>query len=72
MSSRWVSLLELLVVLSFVLGWGVLELVALGLDWRRAEERAKQAAASAASGTAADIAPRDGGSDRDPGSRAPS
>jgi hypothetical protein len=33
--SPWLGLIELLVVLLFVLGWGILELVGLRLDKRR-------------------------------------
>jgi uncharacterized membrane protein YsdA (DUF1294 family) len=39
------GLLELVIVFTFVLGWAVIELVAMSLDKRRAErQRAEQAA----------------------------
>jgi hypothetical protein len=69
MSGHWGGLIELLVVLSFVMGWAVLELVTLRMD-RRAHEAARQAAASAASGTAAATEPRDAAGDPDPRFRA--
>jgi hypothetical protein len=34
-----IGLIEMFVVLAFVLGWGILELVTLGIDKRRAAER---------------------------------
>jgi hypothetical protein len=35
MHRPWLGLIELLVVLSFAAGWGILELVALRMDRRR-------------------------------------
>ena len=40
------AFLELFIVLGFALGWGVLELVGLRLDKRRAEEKARASADS--------------------------
>lgn len=48
--SSWLGLIELGVVLAFVLGWGVLELVGLRMDRRRREEAERVAATSAAPG----------------------
>lgn len=50
--SGWLGLIELGVVLVFVLGWGVLELVGLRMDRRRREEAERAAARSAAPGEA--------------------
>ena len=44
MNSPWLGLLELFIVLGFVVGWGVLELVGLRLDKRRREREAAQRA----------------------------
>jgi len=38
MNSKWMAFMELFVVFGFVLGWAVLELVALRLDKRKAKE----------------------------------
>jgi hypothetical protein len=47
-----VAFLELFIVLGFALGWGILELVGLRLDRKRAEEKARAAAASTESESA--------------------
>lgn len=40
-SNSWLGLIELFVVLAFVLGWGILELVGLRLDRQREAEKQK-------------------------------
>jgi hypothetical protein len=40
--SSYLGLLELILVFGFVLGWGVLELVGLGLDRARERDRSKE------------------------------
>lgn len=44
MEFEWLDLIEMLVVLMFVLGWGAVELYTLRLDKRRAEEEQRAAA----------------------------
>jgi hypothetical protein len=58
MSGHLGGLLELLVVFAFVLGIGVVELVALRYDRRRTPPPPDAASRDAASGTAAAPAPR--------------
>lgn len=41
-SPPWLGLIELFVVLLFVLGWGVLELVCKRMDRRREAERKRE------------------------------
>lgn len=41
MEGEYLGLIELLVVLLFGLGWGILELVTLRIDRRKARERAR-------------------------------
>jgi hypothetical protein len=43
MKHSWLGLIELFVVLMFVVGWGILELVTLRMDRRRAAEASKDA-----------------------------
>lgn len=38
MSSKWMAFMEMFLVFGFVLGWAVLELVAMRLDKRKAKE----------------------------------
>jgi hypothetical protein len=45
--SGWIGLIELGVVLAFVLGWGVLELVGLRMDKRRREAAEREGSAAA-------------------------
>ena len=42
MEGEWYGLIELFVVLSFVMAWGVVELYTLRLDKRRAAEAEKE------------------------------
>ncbi len=48
--SDWLGLMELAMVLAFVVGWGVLELVGLRMDRRRREETACAAAPASTAG----------------------
>jgi hypothetical protein len=49
MKHSWAGLIELFVVLLFVAGWGVLELVTLRMDRRRSARQAAEPRAGAAS-----------------------
>jgi hypothetical protein len=59
MRHSWLGLIELFVVLMFVIGWGVLELVALRVDGRKAQS-AGDAASESESGHARDAGHAEG------------
>ena len=65
MIAHWGTFIELMVVLSFALGWGLLELITLRMDRRRAADALRHAAASEASEKAASTVPRGDESARD-------
>jgi len=44
MENGLLGLMEMFIVLAFVLGWGILELVSLRLDRKRAAEQGRSAA----------------------------
>ena len=48
MESSYLAFIEFFIVIAFVLGWAVLELVGLRLDRKRREEDEAKAAAAAA------------------------
>jgi hypothetical protein len=42
-TSRWLGLIELCLVLGVAVGWGLLELAALRLDRRKSERKSREA-----------------------------
>lgn len=65
MKHSWLGLIELFVVLLFVAGWGILELVTLRMDRRRAAQQAAGSRLEPAGDPRA-ATPADGASEESP------